>query len=532
MENGRKLPVGLQSFEKIRKEKYAYVDKTEYIWQMVQSGEMYFLSRPRRFGKSLLVSTLEAYFEGHQDLFQGLYIEQKENEKGKDAWLQYPVIHFSLSGGDYHEKNGLADRLNGVIESCCQHYELTGRFAIYGETLALRFKTLIEQLYAKTGRPVVVLVDEYDKPLLETMIVNEKQEEQNRRMYKGFFSILKDEDQYLKFVFFTGVTKFGQVSVFSDLNQLRDISLSDDYAGICGITEDELERNFPDEIKQLSMKKKISAEVCRKKLIEMYDGYHFSAQGVGVYNPFSLLSAFQDGDFKSYWFATGTPTFLINKLRKSSFTPEQFAEGVQATEMSITDYRGDNPDPIPLFYQAGYLTICGWNERFRVYSLKFPDNEVKYGFLNSLFPYEMGREASETSFYLMNFIEDLENGDTESFIRRLEALFASIPYPEGMAPKYEREWRNQIYLVFALMGQNVACEVHTTSGRADCIVKTENYIYIFELKLDCSAREALEQIRDKGYAEPYEADPQKVILIGVNFSSEKRNVSEYLIEEI
>lgn len=378
----RKLPVGIQSFEEIRRNGYVYIDKTEYIWNLVESGKVYFLSRPRRFGKSLLVSTMEAYFRGERDLFDGLVIQKLEDDRGEKAWQSYPVIRFSLSGGDYHSGEGLSDRLNTILEDTAANYNLDEKYAIRGKTLPVRFQSLIERLYSKTGRQVVVLVDEYDKPLLETMVVNTEQEERNRQLYKGFFSILKDEDQYLKFVFFTGVTKFGKVSIFSDLNQLEDISLTDEYSGICGITEFELLDDFQPEVAALSKTLHINNEECVRQLKKMYGGFHFSGNGAGVYNPFSLMNALKQKKISQYWFSSGTPTFLVNKLRTSSFTPERFINGVEITEMNLVSYGDD--DLIPLLYQSGYLTISDYDSQFQIYELRFPNDEVKYGFLHSL----------------------------------------------------------------------------------------------------------------------------------------------------
>lgn len=390
----RKLPVGIQSFEDIRANHYIYVDKTAYIWKLTQMGKSFFLSRPRRFGKSLLISTMESYFLGKKELFTGLDIARMEQKNEQNAWQQYPVIHFSLSGGNYYTENGLEDRLEDTIRKCALRYQLTGEYRIYGKTLPVRFINLIEQLYAKTGRQVVVLVDEYDKPLLET-ISDSKQEEKNRRLYKAFFSVLKDEDSYLKFVFFTGVTKFSKISIFSDLNQLKDISLNDDFSGICGITEAELEKIFSPEIDALSLHMKIGHKECVEKLADMYDGYRFSPDGIGVYNPFSLLNAFQDQRLRHYWYETGTPTFLVKKLLSSDFTLEHLTDGVEIDEQSLMDYRADDTDPIPLFYQTGYLTIYDYDEDFQIYSLRFPNQEVKYGFLNSLIPDILGKKDAD-----------------------------------------------------------------------------------------------------------------------------------------
>lgn len=522
--SNRKLPIGIQAFEDIRKGDYVYVDKTPYIWNLVERGKVYFLSRPRRFGKSLLISTLEAYFQGKRELFEGLAVSELEEGRGESAWQAFPVIRFSLSGGEYTAENGLSDRLNDTIEACAERYNLdkTG-----GETLSVRFINLIEQLYRNTGRQVVILVDEYDKPLLETMIINKEQEEKNRQLYKSFFSVLKDEDPYLKFVFFTGVTKFSKVSVFSDLNQLNDISLDDRYSGICGITGQEVLDNFEPEIENLACAQEQTRQECLDELESMYDGYHFSKKGVGVYNPFSLLSAFDKEDYGSYWYSTATPSFLVRKLKRSGFSLEEITEGVQATEMELMDYSTDNPNPVPLFYQSGYLTICGFDRRFRIYTLTFPNREVKYGFLNSLAPEVLGNREAERPLSLYKLTMDIERGDIQSFMERLESLFAGIPYPEGPVPDYEREWRNQMYLIFTLLGQNVKEEVHCATGRADCIVETDSHVYIFEFKLDKTANEALKQIEEKGYAVPYIADRREIVEIGVNFLTGKRNIGEW-----
>lgn len=524
----RRLPVGMQNFKDIRQNDFAYVDKTEYIWKLLNSSKSYFLSRPRRFGKSLFISTLESYFSGEKELFNGLYIEKKENARGGDAWTKYPVISFYLSGGDYNSPVGLTDNLNYVLDSCIDKYQLD-RTSIFGDTLPVRFKNIIELLYEKTGQQVVVLVDEYDKPLLSTMISNPEQEERNRELYKGFFSVLKDMDGYLKFVFFTGVTKFTKVSIFSDLNQLIDISMDDEYSGICGITAEEMCSEFKTEIEALAEAQEMTQEECVAELQKMYDGYHFSKNGVGVYNPFSLLNAFTKRDFGSYWFESGTPDILIKKLQASSMSLPQITEGVEATENELFDYRVENKNPVPLFYQTGYLTICGYDRKFRLYSLKLPNDEVKYGFLNSLIPSVLGSGNEENPVSLRYMLIDLKKGNPESFINRLISLFASIPYPEGKAPEYEGEWSRQLFLILSLMGAYTSCEVHMATGRADCVVKTPDYIYVFEFKLDKPVEDAMNQIDDKGYTIPYTADSRKLYKVGVVFSTEKRNVTDWKV---
>lgn len=526
-----KLPIGIQSFEDIRANGYVYADKTSYIEDLIRTGKSYFLSRPRRFGKSLLVSTMESYFEGKRELFRGLAISKWEDAKGEDSWKEYPVLTFSLSGGDYRTSDGLADRLSDTIDRYALRYKLEGKLAVTGRTLAVRFKNLIENLYEKTGRQVVVLVDEYDKPLLDNIAVNREQEEANRQLYKGFFSILKDEDRYLRFVFFTGVTKFSKVSVFSDLNQLRDVSLNDDVSGICGITAKELEKIFQPWIQAMAAKLKINDAECINKLAKMYDGYRFSPEGVGVYNPFSLLNAFEDKRLRRYWYETGTPTFLLNKLQTSDFSAEQLVEGVDIDEQSLMDYRTDNPDPIPLFYQTGYLTIFDYDEDFQVYSLRFPNNEVKYGFLNSLAPSVLGQTQAEHPLSARRMVRDLQKGDLDGFMQSLQSLFAGVPYPEGKPLNYEEVWRDQIYIVLTMLGQSVKCEVHSATGRADCIVETKDYVYVLEFKMDRTAEEALSQIREKGYATPYVTDPREIVMVGISFSSEKRNIAGWVKRE-
>ena len=522
----RKLPVGIQSFENIRTDNYAYVDKTEYIWKLLSTGKSFFLSRPRRFGKSLFASTLESYFSGKKELFKGLYIYDKENARGEDAWADYPIIAFYLSGGDYNAPDGLKNTLTKTLDHVEKKYGLTHT----EYDLANRFSDMIVQLKEKTKRQVVILVDEYDKPLLTTMLTNPEQEERNRELYKGFFSVLKDVDGDLKFVFFTGVTKFTKVSIFSDLNQLSDISMSDKFSGICGITEDELQKSFDPEIKALAEARNMTYDDCLKKLKEMYDGYRFSANGIGVYNPYSLLSAFMEQNFRRYWFRTATPEFLIKKLQDSSMSLSQIADGVEASDDELSDYRVEDKNPVPLFYQTGYLTIGKYDSDFDLYSLCFPNNEVKYGFFNSLIPYVLGSAASENPLSLRQMFRDLIKGEPDSFISRLTSLFAAIPYPEGKTPEYEGEWSRQLFLILELMGAYTQCEVHMATGRADCVVKTPDYIYVFEFKLDKPVEDAMAQIDDKDYTIPYQADNRKLYKIGIVFSTQKRNVADLKIK--
>ena len=523
-EANRKLPIGIQDFASVRGEGYLYVDKTEYIYRLAHNGKPYFLSRPRRFGKSLFLSTLRYYFEGKKELFQGLLIE--ELEKGNaDAWQEYPVFYI-----DFNKANFKAD---AALEEVLDEH-LRGWESIYGDEgrdapLSERFRYLIRKAYEKTGKKAVVLVDEYDKPLLEGG--NTERIEHNTEVFKGFFSTLKSYDGYLKFVFMTGVTKFSKVSIFSDLNQLRDISLSAEYAHICGISEKELKEYFMPEIEAMASERGQNTEDCLNRLKKMYDGYHFHQKTDGVYNPFSLLNALQEKEFGMYWFSTGTPTFLIDKLKESGFDAKQFStDDYYEEESSLTDYRMDNENPVPLFYQTGYLTIKGYDEEFRSYALGYPNEEVRYGFLKSLAPYYLCAEKTSRPLDVRNFVKDIRRGDTDSLRDRFTALFARLPYPSE-EKVVEQNFQNVIYIVFMLLGQFVVTEWHSAKGRADCVVETDDYVYLFEFKRDKSAEEALKQIEDSGYAKPYAADGRTLLKVGVNFNSSERTIDGWEVAQ-
>lgn len=524
MQKFRKLPIGIQSFENLRKNGYLYVDKTEFIYQLVETGKVYFLSRPRRFGKSLLLSTMKAFFEGKKDLFEGLKIIELEADN-PDAWKKYPVLYFDFNGKDYSQPNSL----NKVLDDELKIYE-----DIYGRTtdetdVDIRFKHLIKNAHDKTGLGVVVLVDEYDKSLLES---DNKIQEANRNLFKGFFGNLKSSDEYLKFVFITGVTRFSKVSIFSDLNHLNDISLTEDFSIICGITEEEMLKTFEPEIENLAQKNNFSKDECIKNLEKMYDGYHFHENSKGVYNPFSLINAFYSKEIKSYWFETATPTFLIQKLKESSRNYMDFTNGVEATEQDLKDYRNDNPNPIPLFYQTGYLTIKGFNSKYRIYTLKYPNDEVKYDFLKSLLP-SIFKISKDSGLDIVSFSMDIEKSDTESMMKRFSSLFASLPYPTAKGEKAtkiaEQNFQNVFYLVFTLLGQWSEVEVHNNVGRADCVLVNGNDVFIFEFKVDSSAEDALAQIEQNGYAKVYETSGKKITKIGANFSTKTRNLTEWKI---
>ena len=512
----RKLPIGIQTFEDIRRDNYLYVDKTAFVWRIANTGKPYFLSRPRRFGKSLLLSTFEAYFKGKKELFEGLAIEQMEKE-----WRQFPVLHLDLNAKKYETPEDLNALLNQHLEKWESQYGDEKKDRSPEE----RFSYVISRASEQAGCGVVVLVDEYDKPLLQTLC-NIPLMEEYRQTLKAFYGVLKSSDRYLRFVFLTGVTKFAQVSVFSDLNQLNDISMKPQYATICGITMQELTHTFAPEIQQLAEHNGLTQEEALQKMKISYDGYHFCEFAEGVFNPFSVLNLFDGYKFSNYWFQTGTPTFLVELLKKSEYDLRTLIDGVEASASSFTEYRIDANNPIPLIYQSGYLTIKDYSSRFGNYLLEFPNDEVRYGFIDFLIPYYTSVVDDERGFYIGKFILELENGDYDSFLTLLQAFFADFPYE--LNDKSERHYQVVFYLVFKLMGQFTDVEIRSARGRADAVVKTPAYIYIFEFKLNGTAEEALQQIDDKGYLIPYQADGRKLIKIGVEFSATERNISRWL----
>ena len=523
----RKLPIGIQSFEDLRKNDYIYADKTKYIWDLVNSGKVYFLSRPRRFGKSLFLSTLEAYFEGKKELFSGLEIEKLE-EKNENPWEEYPIIQMSFATGNYLAPEELEKNINSILRDHYQKFEIDEE---RGDSLGKRFFDLIRKVYVKTGKNVVILIDEYDKPMLDCLSVNDQLVEKNRQALKGFYGALKDADKFIKFLFITGVTKFSKVSLFSDLNQLNDISLSPMFSGICGITEEELERTFKDEILALGQENDLSYDDCLCELKKNYDGYHFSSEDTGVFNPFSIINCFYNKYFDRYWFATGTPTFLIYLLEKSGRSISDLSDGVDATKDRMDNYRADSNDYIPLFYQTGYLTIIGFDRRFKTYRLAFPNEEVKYGFLEAVIPLASPKyDAPEGAFNARKMIEYFDTNEMEPMMEMLRALLASIPYHEGRAPEDEQQWRNILYAIFAVLGQYVRAEIHSSRGRSDCIVENENYVYIFEFKQGKTAEDALQQIDEMGYATPYLSSGKQIVKIGASFSTEEGTIDSWIIE--
>lgn len=519
MEQMRKLPIGIQTFEKIREDGYLYVDKTALIYQLASGSIPYFLSRPRRFGKSLLLSTFESYFQGRKDLFEGLAIEQLETK-----WERYPVLHLDLNAENYSD----AEALNLIINRYLNLWESEWGKDSQEISLSDRFSGIIRRAYEATGKQVVVLIDEYDKPLISTLL-NEGLLDIYRRILKAFYGVLKSSDRYLRFVFLTGVTKFAQVSVFSDLNQLNDISLKPNYATLCGITKDELVQVFTPEIEALGKRNRLSFDETLNRLTAMYDGYHFGEFTEGMFNPFSLLNVFDGGKFDNYWFQTGTPTYLADTLKQSDYDIRLLINGVEVDAAAFSEYRAETRNPLPMIYQSGYLTIKDYDEELKLYTLGFPNDEVRYGFLNFLVPYYTDVTDDETGFHIAKFVRELRVGDVDAFMERLKVFFAGIPYE--LNNETERYYQTIFYIVFTLMGQFVQVEVHSTRGRADAVVKTKEQIFVFEFKLNGSAEEALKQIDEKGYLIPYTLDGKRLVKVGVNFSKETRNIEHYIVVE-
>ena len=513
-----KYPIGIQDFESLRTNDYTYVDKTSLIYKLANEGKYYFLSRPRRFGKSLLVSTLSAYFSGKRELFKGLEIEQLEKD-----WKKYPVMHLDLNTDKYDSKEVLEQRLNLFLSDWEEHY---GR-NINEVTLSQRFEGIIKRIAIKEGLPVVILVDEYDKPMLQA-ISNKELQTAYRNTLKAFYGALKSQDKYIRFAFLTGVTKFGKVSVFSDLNNLTDISMDARYQTICGITEKEMHEYFEEGIKFVAENNELTIEETCEKLRKRYDGYHFHQKSEGIYNPFSLLNTFAKGEFGSYWFETGTPTFLVQLLQRDKFYLPDLTEQ-QVTADFLNSIDSIDESPIPIIYQSGYLTIKDYDKEFQIYTLGFPNEEVEEGFTNFLMPYYMNTGSEGGPMFIRNFVMALRQGKPEAFMKRMQVLFADSDYKiVGDAELY---FQNAFYVVTKLLGFYVDVERTISDGRIDMVAKTKDYIYIFEFKYDKDAHAALQQIEDKGYAKPFAADKRKLIKVGVNFSRQHRCIDDWKVEE-
>ncbi len=527
-----KYPIGIQSFKQIIEDGYVYLDKTSLIYDLVTTGKIYFLCRPRRFGKSLLVSTLKCYFEGKKELFKGLAIDKLEKE-----WKQYPVFHIDFNGINFTE-TGLLDRtLDGFVR---KHEALWGKDD-FAEGLGSRFASVLKAAHEKTGLRAVVLIDEYDKPLLDVMDQElhitidgqqRKLEDWNREVLKGFYSVFKAADADLQFVLLTGVTKFSQVSVFSGFNQPDDISMDERYEALCGITKEELYSTFKEPIKAMATRYKVSEEEMKYKLKRKYDGYHFSPNMLDIYNPFSILNALSKRILNDYWFATGTPTYLIRLLSHSHENMNELT-GKYYPREDFVDYRADVEAPLPMIYQSGYLTIKDWNMDMDSYLLDFPNDEVKRGFVTMLATSYFQIKESPASWG-MQVVETMQKGDCDKLEKLLTSFFASIPYGQRRKDD-EREKERYFQYTFYLVLRMISCftvfiEKEQSEGRVDCIVETPKFVYIFEFKRDGSAVDALDQIENMGYAREYAADSRTIYQIGCNFSSKTGTIDGWKVK--
>lgn len=516
----KQYPVGIQTFERIRKEDKLYVDKTEYVYRMTHSdGCYFFLSRPRRFGKSLLVSTFDSYFSGKKDLFKGLAIEKLEQD-----WTEYPVLHFDMSGGKHLEKEQLEDYLDFILEEQEKKWKIQNS----PKGANNRLTRLISTAYEKTGKQVVVLIDEYDAPMLD-VAHEEETLKVLRNMVRNFYSPLKMCEPMLRFVFLTGITKFSQVSIFSELNNITNVSMDDEYAGICGITKEELLTHMSEDIDELAKLQGVSREEAVAKLKENYDGYHFSPSSPDVFNPFSLLNCFAKKTFGAYWFSSGMPTYLINMMRKFSVLPTKICK--MYARSSAFDSPTENMKTItPLLYQSGYITIKGYDKISQLFTLDIPNKEIKVGLFESLLPnYLNGMYAEEGDVAIARMSVLIRQGDMDGALRLLQEFLGTVPYCNNT--NYEGHYQQVLFIIFTLLTHFVVdVEVHTPNGRVDVVVLTDDTLYLIELKLNQSAQAAMQQINLKQYDQRFALCGKPVVKVGVNFNSEKGNIEDWRIE--
>ena len=513
-------PVGIQTFERIRKENKLYIDKTEYVYRMTHSGGCYFfLSRPRRFGKSLLVSTFESYFSGKKELFEGLAIEKLEQE-----WMEYPVLHFDMSGGKHMEKEQLEDYLSNRLEAEERKWGTTHSKRGVND----RLTELITSAYEISGKQVVVLIDEYDAPMLD--VAHERKTlDELRNVMRNFYSPLKMCEPMLRFVFLTGITKFSQVSIFSELNNIKNISLDDEYAGVCGITKEELLTQMSEDIDVLAEALEMTREETIAKLKENYDGYHFSPASPDVFNPYSLLNCFDDKNFGAYWFSSGTPTYLINMLRKFKVLPAKI--GRSLARSSAFDAPTENLKTItPLLYQSGYITIKGYDKMSQLFTLDLPNKEIKVGLFESLLPYYLeGMYAEEGDVAIAQMSVLIRQGDMDGALRLLQEFLGTVPYCNNT--NYEGHYQQVLFIIFTLLTHFVVdVEVHTPNGRVDVVMETEDTLYLIELKLNKSAQAAMQQINLKQYGQRFARCGKPIVKVGVNFDAKKGNIEDWIIE--
>lgn len=517
-----KYPIGIQSFSEIRERGFVYVDKTEYIHQLVENGKYYFLSRPRRFGKSLLLSTIHEYYNGRRDLFEGLAITKYVHE-----WKRCPVLHLDFTGTDYSNPEGLKNLLNSMFSKWEQEY---GILKINPE-LGVRFGDIILAAFKKTGSNVVILIDEYDKALLDS-VDNLELQETFRNTLRSVYGNLKKMDKYIEFAMLTGITKFGKLSIFSDLNNLNDISLHLQYAAICGISADELKHYFNSGVEDFASHYDKTLDGAYEMLKRNYDGYHFSPENlVDIYNPFSLISALDSASLRDFWFLTGTPRFLI-KMIKSACLPLQELNDIEASTSEISSVSLSFDDSlVPLLYQSGYLTIKSVDPITHFLTLGYPNAEVERGFLNELMKIYFPSVNKGTSFSIAKFYKDVMQGRPEDFMIRLQSLFADFNSDAMTMVDLEQHYQDILFLIFKLLGFITHVEYKTANGRIDLVIKTNDYIYILEFKRNKSAEDAIKQIDEKGYLIPFRADGRKIIKIGVNFSDELKGIEHFIIQE-
>ena len=512
----KRLPVGIQTFSNIIEGDMLYIDKTEYILNMIHLSKYIFLSRPRRFGKSLLVSTLHAYFEGRKDLFKGLFIESVEKE-----WVQYPVLRFSMASGKHMEKDQLERYLLFMLA------ENERRFGITSDSIDpnVRLRNLITSIYEKTGKKVVILIDEYDAPLLD-VVHEDKTLPVLRNVMRNFYSPLKDSDPYLHFVFLTGITKFSQLSIFSELNNLKNISMRPDYAGVCGITEEEMVTAMSDYLDDFAEAQQTTRKGAVEGLKRQYDGYHFTWPSPDIFNPFSLLNAFQDRDYTNYWFSSGTPTYLIEMLRKFNVVPSDISQ-MQVLSSDFDAPTENMASITPLLYQSGYVTIKDYDRASRLYTLDIPNTEIRVGLMESLLPnyVEMRKEAGNTTIAKMYL--SLYRDNLDEMFRLLQSYLLTVPYCNDA--NSEGHYQQMLYVIFSLFGRYVDVEVHTSTGRVDVVMKTNKALYLFELKMNKSAEAALKQIDLKDYASKFALSGLPIVKVGINFDSERRTIADWVI---
>ena len=512
-----RYPLGIQTFGEIRKNNQYYVDKTDLIYNIVKGSKNNFLSRPRRFGKSLLVTTMQAYFEGKKDLFKGLAIEKLEKE-----WVKYPVIHIDLSSGKYYEVQRIMSTLDFLLSRYELKYDITPRdLSGFGD----RFNNIIQTAAAQIGQKVVVLIDEYDAPMLDSNAKPEQQE-QIRSIMRDFFSPLKANEGLLRFVFLTGITKFSQLSIFSELNNIKNYSLDDEFGAICGFTQEEILSTFHEGIHEMAKTNDLTTEQTVAKMKEQYDGYRFTPHCPNIYNPYSVLNALHDKKFSNYWFATGTPTFLLELLIKNDIEMPQL-EGIVATEDQFDSPTDNIGNPIPVLYQSGYLTIKDYDEG--IYTLGYPNEEVRMGLNRSMLNYIAPQYGLKTTAFAAQFRAAMRKDDINTAMKVLQSFLAAFPY--DIHHNREDYFQAILFTIFITLGFTIHAEVKTARGRIDLLISTKTTIFVMELKIDQSAEKALEQIDAKDYILPYKHDGRRIFKVGVNFSTEKRTVDEWRYEE-